>query len=207
MKRTLAAITLIAGFSMPALADCKSEVEAAFNMQHQQKTYRSNVTSQTDQGTQEQQFDYMPPDKLYRKVTSPASPEPVEVIGIGRWAWNNEGHGWTELEPQFAGMVSAHLQETFGAPVKVTTEYKCLGKLSFEGKEYAAYQTLADAGAPADALVRTVYVDAATGLPAFNNVGPAQTDVKPVVREAFSYPADIDIQPPFNIPGGAGATP
>lgn len=203
MKRVLSALAFVALNAAPAFADCKGEVEAAFNKQHQQKAYRSLVISQSDVGQQEQHFDYNPPDRIYRKVISPGEQNPIEMIGIGRWAWNNEGGGWMELEPQYAAVVVTHLRETFGQPVKVTAEFKCLGKTMYEGKEYLGYQTEADAGAPADTLVRTVLIDAATGLPAFNNVGPANIETKPVVKESYTYPTDIDIQAPLQMPADA----
>lgn len=203
MKSGFTAFTLALLTAAPALADCKGEVEAAFNKQHEQKGYHSVVISQSDIGQQEQYFDYNPPDRIYRKVISPGEQNPIEMIGIGRWAWNNEGSGWIELEPQYSAVVVSHLRETFGQPVKVTAEFKCLGKTAYEGKEYMGYQTEPDAGANEDALVRTVLIDPATGLPAFNIVGPVKFDgAKLAVKESYSYSPDIDIQAPLQPVGG-----
>lgn len=95
-----------------------------------------------------------------------------------------------------ARVVTLQVQEAF-APPRVTAEFNCLGTVTFEGKSYRAYQTTPEKVDTGQVLARTIYVDPETGLPAFNIVGAPDGSGDPVVRGAFSYPTDINIQSPF----------
>lgn len=196
MRLRLLPLSLLALLSSaPAALACdgKTDVEAAFVNQHKQ-AWRTETASKSDSGVlQQQTFDYQPPDRLYRKVVS--GDESVETIGIGRWAWSNEGAGWAELEPQFAQMVSSHIQGKFAAP-KVSVEFKCLGEVAFEGKTYAGYQTVPETvnGQP---LARTIYVDPATRLPAYNIIGAPDGSGEPLLKEVYTYPGDIKVEKPL----------
>ena len=190
---------LVLARAAPASADCNAnaDIEAAFTKQRQSPAWRSVVVSDSNTGErQEQTFDYVPPDRMYRKVVVPGDPNPLETIGVGRWAWSNVGGGWTELQPQFAQMVQSHMQEVF-APPRTSAAFSCLGTVNVEGKDYTGYQTAPEGGESGDPLVRTIYVDPATGLPAFNIIGPAKPGAPPVIKETYTYPADIVIESPL----------
>jgi hypothetical protein len=174
--------------------DGKADLEAAFTKQ-QQQPWHTVVASKAVNGTlQEQSFDYQPPDRMYRKVVSGA--ESVETIAIGRWAWSNIGSGWNELQPQFAQMATSFMRQTF-TPPKVSTEFSCLGTKSVDGKDYAAYQTAPEKGEGDQQIARTIYIDTATGLPAFNIIGAPDGSGDPLTKEAFTYPTDIKIEKPL----------
>jgi hypothetical protein len=49
-------------------------------------------------------------------------------------------------------------------------------------------------------LVRTILVDPATGLPAFNIVGGVTPSAPTVAEVAYSYPADLAIEAPDAVP-------
>lgn len=189
-----AAAAVVAG---PALADCnaKADIEAAFTKQLTSKGWRSAITSTDADGQpQEEVYEFVNPDRMYRKVSTRG--ETIETIGIGRWAWTNIGGGYSELQPQFAQMVTSRREQAFVKP-NVTAAFSCLGKVSYEGKDMLGYQTAPDAQPDGTKLARTIYIDAASGLPAFNIVSePDKTD-KPVRKETFSYPEKIEIEKPL----------
>jgi hypothetical protein len=197
MRLRLPALTLAAlMLTGAAHAACtgKDDVQAAFVKQHQ-KGWHTQTTSKSDAGIEQvQEFDYLPPDRMYRKVTSGS--ETVETIGIGRWAWSNIGAGWNELQPQFAQMVMSHLQHAFAAP-KVTAEFICLGTVSFDGKDWNGYQTTPEKTPDGLELSRTILIDPATGLPAFNIISVPGKLTEPLQKEAFSYPDGISIEKPL----------
>jgi hypothetical protein len=179
-----------------AYAECTGakDVEAAFLKQHQ-KGWHTHTTSKSDAGVEQvQEFDYLPPDRMYRKVTSGS--ESVETIGIGRWAWSNIGEGWNELQPQFAQMVTSHMQSTFATP-KVSAEFTCLGTVNFDGKDWTAYQTTPEKTPDGLELARTILVDPTTGLPAFNIISTPGKLTEALQKEAFSYPDAISIDKPL----------
>lgn len=222
MCKVCAAVGLglvVAGIAFAApvkAADCSADVTAAFEKQRKGKGYRTTSLDQSPQGLVSVQIDYVAPDRMHQTVRHPNHSEPIETIAIGRWAWATMGGGWEELQPQFAQSVTAHVREALVAPLPEVKGFSCLGKVSFEGKEFVAYRTsqqpppatppdrgpgaqpAAETGAPpASALARTVYVDTATGLPMFNVVADAKPGSEPVFKAAFSYPADIKIDAPI----------
>ena len=178
-------------------AECtsKADIEAAYTKQMTGKGWRHVITSTDADGQpQEEVYEFINPDRMYRKVVTRG--EAIETIGIGKWAWTNIGGGYSELQPQFAQMVASRREQAFVKPA-VTVEFSCLGKVSYEGKEVFGYQTKADAQPDGTMLARTIYVDAATGLPVFNVVSaPDKTD-KPVRKEVYSYPEKIEIEKPI----------
>jgi hypothetical protein len=197
--RTVVAISLAAlAAGTPAAFACdgKAEVEAAF-IKQQKQPWRTEIVTRSETGeTQEQVFDFQPPDKMYRKAS--ANGESIETIGIGKWAWSNlgSGAGWEELQPMFARVVTIQVQEAF-APPRVTADFTCLGTVTVDGKSYLGYQTAPEKDQQGHELARTIYVDPATGLPAFNIVGPPGGNGEPLVKGAFTYPTDINIENPL----------
>jgi hypothetical protein len=173
--------------------DGKADVVAAFTAQHK-KPWRTETVSKSDTGiAQTQTFDYQPPDRIYRKVVS--GEESAETIGIGKVAWSNEGAGWQELKAGLADIIASHMKGSF-APPAVSVEFKCLGDVSYEGKSYVGYQTIPEM-VEGKELARTILVETDTKLPAFNLVAKPDLSGEPLVKEAYSYPADINIEKPL----------
>lgn len=191
----LSCAALAAGVPAAVACDGKADVEAAF-VKQQKQPWRTEVVTKGQDGTeQRQRFDFQPPDKMYRKAT--AGGESIETIGISKWAWSNlgSGAGWEELQPMHARVVTLQVEEAF-APPRVTADFNCLGDVTLDGKSYRAYQTTPEKIATGETLARTIYVDPATGLPAFNIVGPPDASGDPVVKGVFTYPTDIKIERP-----------
>jgi hypothetical protein len=208
----LAGLSLAAAATLPATAaeDCRAAVEAAFEKQRTTSPGYHVATEQfQDGGKIEITLDYQTPDRMYQKVVAPGERAPVETIAVARWAWGSMGGGWEELQPQFAQSVTSHVAETLQKPVKATSAFECLGKQTFEGKEYIAYRTglaqqesntAAAGGKGMPDIRRTVYVDPQTGLPALNVVAE-EPGGKLWARTVFSYPKDLVVDAP------AGAAP
>lgn len=204
----LSAITLglVAGATLPAVAadDCRAAVEAAFEKQRTTAPgYRIATEQFQDNGKIDITIDYQLPDRMHQTVVAPGERAPIETLAVAKWAWGTMGGGWEELQPQFAQSVTAHVAETLGQPVKAPAAFDCLGKTKFEGKDYDGYRSAAaaeakSAGSEAKAnpdIRRTVYVDPATGLPAFNIVAENNSG-KVWARSVFTYPKDLVIDAP-----------
>ena len=207
----LPALTLVLAFlagpaaRSPAHAgdECRAAVEAAFDKQRTHaQGYRFSAEVPGEQGPTKMTIDYLPPDRMYQKVEAPGHPKPVETIAIQRWAWGTMGGGWEELQPQFAQSIISHVRTTLINPPKLTATFTCLGSSKLGNKDYLAYradQPNAEAAADQTApqLARTIYVDAATGLPAANIVARADGNGAPVFDGRYSYPGDIAIEAPI----------
>jgi hypothetical protein len=196
MRQTLIVLSLLA-FAAPAPAasacDGKAEVETAFTAQHKQP-WRTETASKSDTGiAQSQTFDFQPPDRMYRKVVS--GEDAVETIGIGKTAWTNVKGSWEEMKPELALLVSTHMKSSF-APPRVSVEFKCLGSVTYEGKSLLGYQTVPET-VEGKVFARTIYVDPATKLPAFNIIGAPDGSGEPLMKEVYSYPTDIKIESPL----------
>ena len=206
MLRIAPALLIAAFAATPALADCRGDVEAAFEKQRTAAPgYRVMAEQMQDNGKVEITIDYVQPDRMYQKVVSPSERAPIETIAVGRWAWGNMGGGWEELQPQFAQSVTSHAHVTLAEPAKATGDFDCLGKVTVDGKDYLGYRSKPGdappdrgpaAGTPKPAVLRTVYVDPATGLPALNVVAEPGQEAKPWVRTAYAYPKDLVVEAP-----------
>jgi hypothetical protein len=59
------------------------------------------------------------------------------------------------------------------------------------------YQSAPEKAPDGVELTRTIYIDPATGLPAFNIIGTPKGEAEPVHKESYAYPADIVIEKPL----------
>ena len=202
MRLQLFGLVLAAAAAGPAMAggNCMNDVETAFNKQRQSKAYRVVITLPAEPGGPVDKFDYMPPLLVHRTLEFPTAHRSVETIGFGNRAWSKEDQGWMEMQPQFASMSRAHLKEMFGQPVKISTKYNCLGEVTFEGKDYKAYRTDPEKTDTGATVARSIYVDPETGLPAFNIIAEVDSEKPDLIREAYTYPDDIQIVIPEGAP-------
>ncbi len=204
MSRTLILFFFLTlTFASRAAADCKSDVNGAFDKLRQSASFRMRTTIVNDQGSLRMTVDYVPPDRMHQKVTVSNGDGPLELIVIGTRAWSNNGQGWAELPPTYAEHVAGELKATVADPPAQDTEFVCLGDVELEGKSYAAYRAWiaakpgADAGATGGPRnVQTVYVDKATGLPERNIVTPERALEKRIFDGTFSFPDALSIAPP-----------
>ena len=195
MRRTLLALSIpLIWAASPAAAACdaKAGIEAAFLKQQKSPGWRVVGVTQG----QEQTVEYLQPDKVRRRVLVAGQEPAIETIAIGKWAWTNGGNGWGEMQPPVAKMIEEQVHEVLTKPLEAPANFSCLGKVSFDGKEYSAYRSPPDKGAGGAELIRTIYVDPATGLPAFNVIGPATDGAEPLLKETYSYPDDLSIEKP-----------
>jgi hypothetical protein len=183
-----------------AAQDCSKEVFAAFEKQRTSKAFRVSMTQPTAEGPVQMTIDYMPPDRMLQTVVSPSMPGEQQTMLVGDRAFAGSGGGFEELLPQFAQSVVAEVRDAVGAPVKDLGVFACLGKVTFEGREFLGYRTDDSAASRSTSgFQRTIYVDPATGLPAFNVIMP-EAGGNAVMTAAYSYPDDIEIVAPANAP-------
>jgi hypothetical protein len=191
----------------PAAGDCTATVVAAFEKQRTGRGYRMVTRQQSDRGEIVNTVDYLAPDRMHNVVVAPGEPHPLETIAIGRWAWANQGGGWQELQPQFAQSVTSHVATTLRQPIAPSEPFSCAGLVTRGERSFEAYRTEPRLVAPNKPegtenpkLVRTILVDPATGLPAFNIVGGVTPSAPTVAEVAYSYPADLAIEAPDAVP-------
>ena len=202
-----ALVLLAAGLSgTPLLADekCSGEVAAAFLRQQEKPKLRTVMTNVIETGTVERTLDLVRPDRLYTRVVATSDPGAVETVVVQTWAWTNNGSGWEEMKPNVAGMMSRDVT-AMAAPQKVTANFTCLGKVSFEGKEYLGFKADPGKGDDGVELAATVYVDGATGLPAYNVVAPTAGGEAVRFKAHYSYADDITVEAPVEMPAAAKA--
>lgn len=197
-------------FSGHANADCKAEVDGAFEKLRAGKAFNLTTKITNDkQGALSMSVDYVLPDRMHQRVTLGDSPTSMETIVVGTKVWSNQGQGWAEVPANFAEAIAKQMQDTVAAPSKSKVDYECLGDQDFEGKTYAAYRAALPAvtdepiaGSPAvkekpgKPNQQTLYVDKQTGLPARNIVTAADASDKRLFDGVFTTPQGLDIKEP-----------
>ncbi len=200
---TLAILPLaVPALATPALADdkCRAEVDAAFVKQRAAPQFRTVATMQTPNGPLVRTIDFVAPDSLYSKIVAPSEDAPVETIGIGKWAWANTEGGWEEQPPHLAQMVTSEREAYKQAP-KAASDFSCLGKTSYDGKEMLGYVTAPARDTDGQEVVTTIYVAPDSGLPAAYVVKGVKAGQEPAkFVSVYSYGKDIVIAPPTAMP-------
>ncbi|HET6388202.1 hypothetical protein [Hyphomicrobium sp.] len=201
--RALCLAILSLAVATPAFAtDCTDQVLAAFAKQRASKAFRVEFSQPSAEGDVHMTIDYMPPDRMLQTVTSPAMPGEQQTMLVGNRAFAGTSGTLEELLPQFTQSILAEANQAMFAPPKGLSNFECLGQAKLDGQEFTAYRTIGKTPEtdPSKTLARTIYVDPATGLPAFNVVArPADGD-KSLLKVKYSYPTDIDIVAPTNAP-------
>jgi hypothetical protein len=178
---------------------CRGELEAAFNKQASIPKLRTVITNPIQggiSGTVERTVDAVRPDRVYSRVKSSAEEGLAETIVIGPYAWSNSGMGWDEVKPNIAKVMSLDVIEMM-KPQKVGADFKCLGNVTVEGKEYLGYKGAPGKGDDGTELETTVYVDPTSGLPVYNIIAPVKGEAPPVLKAAYSYGDDIIVEAPM----------
>jgi hypothetical protein len=188
--------------AMPALAeDCSAKVKAAFDKQREGKSYRVSMTQPTAEGPVEMTVDYILPDRMLQTVVAPHMPGEQQTLLVGNRAFSGSGGGFEELLPHFTQSVVSEFKSAVDPANQKFDNFECAGKATVDGKEYDAYRLLDKAAKdPDNALSRTIYVDGATGLPAYNVVATKATAANPAMKASYTYPKDLVIEAPEGAP-------
>ena len=204
MRTALVLLALgLAGTPLHADEKCSGEVAAAFLKQTEKPKLRTAMMNTIDTGIVERTLELVRPDRLHTRVVATENPGAVETIVIRTWAWMNGGTGWEEMKPNVAGAMSRDVAD-MAAPQKVTANFTCLGKVSYEGNELLGYRADPGKGNDGVELAATVYVDGASGLPAYNVVAPTSGDGAVRFKAHYTYEDDIAIEAPIEMPDAAG---
>ncbi|MFN0218665.1 MAG: hypothetical protein ACKVP4_07620 [Hyphomicrobium sp.] len=202
MFRFPLAALAVALASPATAADCTADVLAAFEKQRASKAFRVAMTQPTADGPVQMTVDYMPPNRMRQTVIGANMPGEQQTILIGDRAFAGSDGAFEELLPQFTQSIISEVQAAVGRAPQNLGAFECLGKASLEGKDLIAYRTLdADAAKNTpESLARTVYIDPASSLPAFNIVAARSGAGEPVLKATYSYPSDIEIVAPAGAP-------
>ena len=203
MRRVFAAtLGLLVASPTASYAACQDEVIAAFTKQRKSPAFRVEMAQPTAEGPVNVRVDYVPPAKMLQTVTGGNMPGEQQTMLVGDRAFAGTSGAYEELLPQYTQSIVAEVKTALGQTAENLGEFECLGKVSFDGKDLVGYKTkaAADAKAGEASLSRIVYVDPASGLPAYNVVMPTKAGEAPVMKAVYSYPADIVIEAPEGAP-------
>ena len=202
MRAFCLALLLIAAATPASAAYCSKDVLAAFEKQRTSKVFRVEFSQPSAEGEVHMKIDYMPPDKMLQSVTSPAMPGEQQTMLVGNRAYAGTSGAFEELLPQFTQSIVAEFAEAVGEP-KNLGAFECLGNTKIDDQEFLAYRLSEKVPEGADTskiMTRTVYIDPATGKPAYNVVSALSGSADPVIKIKYSYPTDVEIVAPTNAP-------
>jgi hypothetical protein len=202
MRTAYLALLLIAAVQPASAADCSKDVLAAFEKQRASKVFRVEFSQPSAEGEVHMVIDYMPPSKMLQTVTSPAMPGEQQTMLIGNRAYAGTSGAFEELLPQFTQSIIAEFAEAVSAP-KNLGAFECLGNSKVDGQEFLAYrlsEKVPDGADTSKIMARTVYVDPATGKPAYNVIAALSGSADPALKVKYSYPTDVEIIAPVNAP-------
>jgi hypothetical protein len=202
MRASCLALLLIAAAGPASAADCSKDVLAAFEKQRTSKAFRVEFSQPSAEGEVHMKIDYMPPDKMLQSVTSPAMPGEQQTMLVGNRAYAGTSGAFEELLPQFTQSIIAEFAEAVGEPKNLGT-FECLGNSKIDGQELLGYRLSEKVPEGADTskvMTRTIYVDPATGKPAYNVVSALSGNADPMIKIKYSYPTDVEIIAPTNAP-------
>ena len=178
---------------------CSQQVADAFAKQRNSSAFRLKAMMINERGVVHMNVDYQLPDRMHQRVKAVVDPAATETILVGPRAWVTNGSGWQALPLEDTEEIAKIVRETVVEAPKMMSKFDCLGIVSVDGRQLSAYQAMEDKTAPKNSPIRIVYVDPTTGLPARSVVAPEGNPDRPFVRQDYSYPTDIKIDPPADV--------
>jgi hypothetical protein len=204
--------------------NCRDEVVAAFErLKTSGRPYRKETAVTLDRRTYNETVEFVPPDQM-RLSDNGLWIMNAYYIRTGRRAWANWSPfpwGWSEEYPN-PGFLQMHTagNEFTVMPNVPPLAYECLGRVDFEGMAYVGYRArLENAimvmelhnGALSETREReldrkldqmpqewrTVFVAPQSALPAYELVAQENRLGNPSLKVRYTYPQDIDIEPPL----------
>lgn len=202
MRWVLIAVSALGLWPQAVQAGCNQEVAAAFERQRTSAAFRVQMSEPAPAGEITMTADYLPPDRMLQTVGGPGMPGDQQTMVVGERAFSGSSGAWQELLPQFSQSVVASVKSAVGQSQTNLGDFDCLGSVAYEGKDYIGYRTKPSAAdaASKEVIARTLYIDKATGLPAFNIVAPVSAKEPPIMKAVYSYPSGIVIEAPTNAP-------
>jgi hypothetical protein len=206
MLQIAAVLALLVANSSAALADCRAEVEVAFQkLQMPGRAYRRDTTMAPivhvadTRGVQvfRETVEFILPDRKRRILDYVGDQPSSEWIRVGERTWVHEGQQWLE------GYAWMDKDILLSGVWSLRMSFECLGAVVFEGKAYTGY----GANDPTTASIviglgevpklrRTILVDGQTGLPIYEIFAGANQLDSPIWKIQYTYPRDITIEPP-----------
>lgn len=188
---------------------CQAEAVAAVDKQKAAGRFRMDADMITDAGPVKLKEEYILPSRMRQIVKVATEPQSIEVVLIDSKAWRNTGEGWEPLPPdEVKQLIESRLNAAGNSEKEVFGLWDCMGKQTIEGRELTAYQGKDDKpkdmspggpNMPENEAIRVMYVDPATGLPE-RGVFAKKTQLdKPIFKEVYTYPTDINIEPPAEV--------
>ncbi len=213
MRLKLGTIAIAAGMAVagPALADCSTEVAIAVNSQGKQKFLRKETNMITEAGPVKMTVDYQTPDRMRQVVTPLTEGKAVESIVVGEKAWTNNGDGWKEASAGETDQLVQYMIKSIAQVYQEVGKFECVGTEMVEGRELRGYRGIDEAPKPPpgkdggqatftrNEAVRMVYLDPKTGLPARSIMARQGFLDKPLYKEVYTYPDNIEIEAPKDV--------
>jgi hypothetical protein len=206
MLQITVVLALLVANGSAALADCRAEVEVAFQrLQMPGRAYRRETTMATivhvGDTREDQVFretvEFILPDRKRRILDYVGNQPSSEWIRVGERTWMHEGQLWLE------GYVWMDKDILLSGVWSLRTSFECLGAVWFEGKAYTAYGAndpttfnIVVGLGEVPKLRRTILVDGQTGLPIYEIFAGANQLDSPIWKIQYTYPRDIAIEPP-----------
>ena len=182
---------------------CRDEVSAALQKLRKSSWFRMESNMLTENGPTEMAVDYILPDKMHQVTTVVTTKQTVELILIGKQAWQKEGKGWEAVPEELTQQYVAQMQENVVDQQADVGNYSCKGRMKVEGREVMAYKLEDDpakgAEGPKNEAFRMFYVDATTGLPVGNELVTPGREGKPFFRTSYSFPIDLKVEQPKDV--------
>jgi hypothetical protein len=196
----------------PNADPCSDEVAAALQKLRKSSWFRMDTRMITENGPTTMQVDYVLPDRMHQKVTMEVTQKTSELILVGDTAWaRQEDGGWKALPAPAAAQLKGQMQENVVQQQTDIGSYACKGRTQFEGHDVLSYKLDSEpekgSTAQASQAFRMFYVDALTGLPVSNALLVPGHEQKPIFKTTYSFPLDMKIEPPKDVPAAAPAAP
>lgn len=183
------AMAAIAAAATPALADCKSDLDAIFKAQLA-TPYRTEMTIKGPSQPMTVTAEVIYPDSFHMKAAQ------METIMVKKKAWMKMGGTWQAMPAEAAAQFSAMINSGISKGVAAVKDVQCLGTQSYEGGSYDAYQFNTSGEMMGIQSTAKVTLYASDGLPAWLVVDGEAMGKKSVTVQKVTFDPSIKITPP-----------
>jgi hypothetical protein len=193
--RMLIAAAVLCAATLPASADCASEIDAVLDASLTTVPYR--MTSTVTPGPDAEMISEIVPPGRYRTIMTMDGTS-IETIVIGEQGWTKAGDVWTPISDTLAAQMITGFSAGAADADRSIEDAQCLGIQTIDGAEYAVFSFAAEAAGAGG--VTTIYADPVTLRAArFEGRVESPNGVLYENTTTFTYDPAITIEAPLPV--------
>jgi hypothetical protein len=191
LPSSLTLLLALTTFSVPSLADCKTEIQSLLQSLETAGPYRMEMVMVANDDTTKMSVDMIMPHSMHMKG------EGIEMLMTPKGVWMTQGGSLQKMPDEMKGQIQGMIRQGMSLGVQAVDKAECLGSATYEGGTFDLYKYQAKAnfmGVDSSSEVSMYVGD--DGKPSWLIVDGESMGIKSISTQKITYDGSITIAEP-----------